>query len=228
MHRIHSSHRHAEPHSHAVTTTGHTIHWARYYDLTVNLLTLGQGKKLRVWTIETAHIQTGESVLDVGCGTGDLTLAAKRAVGSSGRVFGIDASPEMIAVAQDKTAREKLEIEYRLEPIERLSFADNSMDVVLSSLMMHHLPDELKRAGLDEIYRVLKPGGRILILDFRRPVGQWEHMLAHVMFHSGMRHGVQDYPALLQAAGFVNAGFVNGSLPLLGAASAEKADKSNL
>jgi SAM-dependent methyltransferase len=82
---------------------------------------------LRAWTIGAAQIRAGEMILDVGCGTGELTRAAKRAVGKTGRVFGIDASPEMIEIAREQATREKLEIEFHLEPIEHLSFADNSI-----------------------------------------------------------------------------------------------------
>jgi ubiquinone/menaquinone biosynthesis C-methylase UbiE len=222
MHTSHSSHAGDQPHSHAPETRGRTIHWAKYYDLSVNLLMLGQSRRLRAWTIDSARIQPGETVLDVGCGTGDLTLAAKRAAGAGARVYGIDASPEMIGVAQKKTALANLQIEYRLEPIEHLSFTDNSFDVVLSSLMVHHLPDDLKRAGLQEIYRVLKPRGRLVIVDFRRPAGHGEHILAHLLWHGGMSRGVQDLPELMRGLGYMNATAEQAGLPLLGIARGEK------
>lgn len=211
-------------HAHGDTpnTEGHTIHWAKYYDLTVQLLTLGQNKKLRAWTIEAAQIRAGESVLDVGCGTGELTRAAKRAAGESGRVFGIDASPEMIEVARDNAWRDKLQIEFRLEPIEHLTFADHSMDVVLSSLMMHHLPEELKRAGLQEIFRVLKPGGRVVIVDLKRAAATIEQIMSHLMAHGGMTRGIQDLPALMQELNFVNLEFRAARLPMLGLVRGER------
>ena len=209
-------------HAHTPQTEGHTIHWAKYYDLTVQLLTLGQSKKLRAWTIDAAQIRAGESVLDVGCGTGVLTRLAKRAAGETGSVFGIDASPEMIEVARANATDEKLNIEFRLEPIEQLSFADNSFDVVLSSLMMHHLPDNLKRAGLREIYRVLKPGGRVVIVDLKSPDSGLERFISHVMAHGGMMRGVQDLPALLQEFGFVNLEFRAAPAPMLGRVRGEK------
>lgn len=212
------SHPHAHAHSHeqAPQTQGHTIHWAKYYDVTVLLLTLGQSKKLRAWTIDAAKIRAGETVLDVGCGTGDLTLLAKRASGETGRVYGIDASPEMIEAARSRASREKLEVEFRLEPIEKLSFADNSFDVVLSSLMMHHLPPDVQRAGLQEIYRVLKPGGRVVIVDLKRPTGHVQHFMSHLMAHGGMTQGVQDLPAHLEALGFGNVDFSSARVPMLG------------
>lgn len=213
---------HIHTHEHAPHTAGHTIHWARNYDLTVQLLTLGQNKKLRAWTIDAAQIRAGDAVLDVGCGTGELTRVAKRAAGETGSVFGIDASPEMIDVAREKATHEKLNIEFRLEPIEHLSFADNSFDVVLSSLMMHHLPAELKRAGLQEIYRVLKPGGRIVIVDLKRPSGRLEQFMSHLTAHGGMTRGVQDLVVLMQECGFVNLEFRAARVPMLGMVRGEK------
>lgn len=209
-------------HTHAPETSGRTIHWASRYDRAVQLLTLGQNKRLRAWTIRAAAIQAGERVLDVGCGTAELTLLAKRAAGETGRVYGIDASPEMIEVAREKAAREKLDLEFRLEPIEQLSFADNSFDVVLSSLMMHHLPRDLQRAGLQEIYRVLKPGGRVVVVDLKRAASGLEHFLSHLTAHGGMTRGVQDLPALLQELGFVNVYFTSARVPMLGLVRGEK------
>ena len=144
-------------------TEGSLIRWAHYYDLVTNLMTLGQAPRLRKMTVDKALIKPGDLVLDVGCGTGEVTLLAKRRT-REGKVYGIDPSPEMIAVARRKAANKNLDIDFRVGVIEALPFPDASLDVVTSSLMMHHLPQELKVRGLAEIYRVLKPGGRLLIL----------------------------------------------------------------
>jgi ubiquinone/menaquinone biosynthesis C-methylase UbiE len=119
-------------------------------------------------------------------------------------VSGIDPSAEMIAVARRKAARAGLSIDYRVAAIEALPFADASFDVVLSSLMMHHLPPDLKALGLGEVRRVLKPGGRLLIVDLKRPSGLLERLSLGGLIHHGIGSGVQDLPPVVAAAGFAN------------------------
>ncbi len=128
----------------------------------------GQGRELRQRTITLAHLQPGEAVLDVGCGTGSLALEVACRAGTTGRVIGIDPGTEQIARARAKAARRHLPIEFQIGVIEQLAFPDQTFDVVLSTLMLHHLPMPLKRQGLAEIARVLKPGGRLIIADFTR------------------------------------------------------------
>src|SRR5512142_661320 len=86
-------------------TTGITIHWASHYDLFCGLFGLGINARSSRIVIELAKIKPGDAVLDVACGTGDLTLTAQTYAGPTGKVHGIDASPEMIDVAQKKAAR---------------------------------------------------------------------------------------------------------------------------
>ncbi len=188
-------------------TTGRTIGWAEHYDLVVQLLTLGRAKALRQLTIDQAQLRVGEVVLDVGCGTGDLTLLAKQRMGATGRVCGIDAGPEMIEVARRKAAKAHVEIDFRVEPIEALTFPDQSFDVVLSSLMMHHLPDDLKPRALAELHRVLKPGGRLLIADFKRPTNHLSQGLLGLMMHGHVQQGAEGLPDLLAQAGFTSVTF---------------------
>jgi len=154
-------------------------------------------------TIALARIQPGDRVLEVGCGTGDVAIAACAPAGSDGAVSGIDAGPEMIAVARAKAARAGVAVDFRLEPIEALTYPDATFDIVLSSLMMHHLPDDLKRQGLAEIARVLKPGGRLLIVDVKRPSTRLGRVLNALMLHSRLKTAIQDLPAMLHYAGYI-------------------------
>jgi ubiquinone/menaquinone biosynthesis C-methylase UbiE len=193
---------HTQTNEQAAQTEGTLIRWAPYYDFTVNIVTLGKARALRKITIDQALIKPGDSVLDVGCGTGEVTLLAKTRA-KDGKVYGIDPAPEMISVARSKAARKKLDIDFRLGVIESLPFSDSSIDVVTSSLMMHHLPDDLKVRGLAEIYRVLKPGGRLLIADFMRPTGSFlNHLFIAFTRHQGLKSGIEDLQRLLKEAGF--------------------------
>lgn len=128
----------------------------------------GQIRQLRHKVVEMAGIGAGRRLLDVGCGTGTLAILAARLGGSDAHVSGIDPAPRQIARAQAKARRAGLDIDFRQGLIESLPFADASVDAVTSTLMMHHLPDDLKAKGLAEIERVLKAGGRVVIADFTR------------------------------------------------------------
>lgn len=158
----------------------------------------GQVRQLRHTAATLARIQPGDTVLDVGCGTGTQAIEIQRCVGRAGRVAGVDPGIEQIARARAKAARRNVPIEFQLGVIEQLPFADETFDVVLSTLMMHHLPAGLKRQGLAEIARVLKPGGRLVIADF---MPQQERHGQARRFHAG-GSGIQGLAALVKDAGF--------------------------
>jgi demethylmenaquinone methyltransferase/2-methoxy-6-polyprenyl-1,4-benzoquinol methylase/phosphoethanolamine N-methyltransferase len=137
-------------------------------------------------------------VLEVGCGTGSLALAAARRAGASGKVHGIDPDPVMIDMARKKAARSKLDATFEVGVIEKLPFEAAEFDVVLSSLMMHHLPRDLQVIGLAEVRRVLKPGGRFLAVDFEPSESQHaHHLMAHILGHRMRQIGLRELaPAL--------------------------------
>lgn len=111
--------------------------------------------------------------------------------------------------------------------IESLPFPEGTFDVVTASLMMHHLPHHLRIKGLAEIWRVLKPGGRILVADMKRPsASAYKRFFISLTFHHGheLQFGIEDLPELLQGAEFaeikqlddhfLNIGFVRATKPV--------------
>jgi ubiquinone/menaquinone biosynthesis C-methylase UbiE len=196
-------HTHTHTHESPAQTEGKLIRWASFYDGLVNILTLGFARRLRTLTVDHALLQPGEKILDVGCGTGAVTLPAKVRVGKSGEAAGIDPAPEMITVARQKASHAGLEIDFRVGVIESLPFPDGTFDAVTSSLMMHHLPENVRAKGMAEILRVLKPGGRVLIADMMRPNTTFlRQLFSSLALHHGLKFGIEDLPEMLNEAGF--------------------------
>lgn len=190
-----TTHEHPAP-----ATTGRVMRGSAFgYDVLVWLLTLGRERALRERILALAHVRAGEAVLDVGCGTGTLAIAARWLVGPAGTVSGIDASPEMIARATTKARRAGAAVDFRVGVVEALPYPDASVDVVLSTLMLHHLPRAAREQCAREMRRVVKPGGRVLAVDFGPGASEQRGLIAHFHRHGGL--GVERIVALLVEAG---------------------------
>ncbi|NWJ46000.1 MAG: class I SAM-dependent methyltransferase [Chloroflexi bacterium] len=187
-------------HTHETASKGNLVRWSKRYDAIFGHLLSGSEDRV----IELAEIKTGATVLDLGCGPGSLTLKAKAHVGKTGKVFGIDAAPEMIELARKKAAEKGVEVGFQVSYAQELPFADATFDVVISRLVFHHLPGDLKRQALNEIQRVLKPGGRCLVVDFDLPSlpvvgGFLKHLLGS---HAMPQTDVRNYAVLMKQADY--------------------------
>ncbi|MDT7743392.1 MAG: hypothetical protein QOE59_2470 [Actinomycetota bacterium] len=115
--------------------------------------------------VAAAGLAPGQTVLEVGCGTGNLLLTAAAAARGTA-VVGLDPDPAALARARAKVARRAPSVRVEQGFADELPHPDGSVDRVLSAFMFHHLPSEAKTAMLREVRRVLVPGGQLLLLDF--------------------------------------------------------------
>jgi len=157
--------------------------WAPYYDLVMKVLTLGRERRLRQLEVDLSSARAGDKVLEVGCGTGTLTLAVAKRVGADGMVHGVDIAPEMVQVASRKNVRAGSPATFQVGRIDRLPFPDAMFDVVICSFMIFHMPDEVRRRGLREIFRVLRADGTFLVADMAQAdLGALGRSMAEVGF----------------------------------------------
>jgi ubiquinone/menaquinone biosynthesis C-methylase UbiE len=140
----------------------------RLYDLLLLGMTRGSERKYRERLLDLAQVADGQSVLDIGCGTGTLAIAAWQRSQPNGSVYGIDISAAMIAAAQRKgrAIARNASLRFLEGAAVALPFPDGMFDTVMVVTMMHMLPEPERLLTLKEASRVLRPGGRLLFVDY--------------------------------------------------------------
>lgn len=153
--------------------------------------------------ITAAHPEPGQRVLDLGCGTGTLTLMLQRAAPGAD-VTGIDPDPQILQIARSKALRAGDTIRWDQGFATDLPYQDGEFDSVVSSLVIHHLESRDKLIAFREVRRVLRRGGSFHIVDFGRPVDPWTRVQAALMIN--MEHVRDNFAGrllpLLREAGF--------------------------
>ncbi len=147
-------------------TRGGVIRWAKFYDRAVGIISMGREAAMRNSTLERANVKPGQRILDVGCGTGTLTIAAAR---RGATVIGVDPAANMVRRAREKAAAARADATFQVGVAEALEFADDQFDMVLCSLVLHHLLPSMQDDCLREMLRVIKPGGQLVLVDFSGP-----------------------------------------------------------
>ncbi len=143
------------------------------YDLMNDLMSAGIHRLWKRFTIEKSGAREGQQILDLAGGTGDLAKLFSPIVGDKGQVVLADINESMLKVGRDRLIDEGLvgNIKFAQVNAEALPFADNSFDCITMAFGLRNVTD--KQKALDSMYRVLKPGGRLLVLEFSKPIHQW-------------------------------------------------------
>jgi ubiquinone/menaquinone biosynthesis C-methylase UbiE len=169
------------------------------YDLLTRLFGFG---RVHERLIDQAELADGHRVLEIGCGTGNLTVRAKKNHPLID-IVGSDPDPLALKRAQRK-ARRLNGIHFERGYAQRLPHSDGEFDRVLSSMMLHHLDDDAKAAAAAEVFRVLRPGGRLHLVDMGGDMTAEDGLSARFVLHRPHAHGNlgDAIPQLLRAAGF--------------------------
>lgn len=172
----------------------------RFYDPVTRLFGADAAREV---ILEYAQLRPGQRVLDLGCGTGTLALAAKRSCPEA-EVTGLDPDEDALERARAKAQAAGVSLAFETGYADALPFEPNTFDRVLSSFMLHHLDESTQTRALAEVARVLKPAGSVHVLDFAN-ANHGLHGLLQAMMHVTGRpaiHVARDLPTVLTRVGF--------------------------
>ena len=192
----------------SVPTRGRTLdHAAFVYDFLEPILLLGKQAQYDSQIVTLLKLKEVDRILDLGCGTGVLTrmIADQLDSRAGGVSIGIDAAAKMIHVARKK--RQGDTCRFEVAAAEDLPFADETFDAAVSSLFFHHVPLDLKEKALSEAYRVLVPGGRLVIADMHKPTTWMGALVSHISRWFFLQPQIGEnirgvLPQLIENAGF--------------------------
>ncbi len=148
---------------------------AKYYDAVVDWGFLRTGSWYRRWALQQNGLRPGDRLLDVACGTGLVAIEASRLLGTAGQITCLDASPGMLEIA-----RTKLAADFVLSRAESMPLRDDSFDFLTMGYALRHVTD--LEETFREFHRVLKPGGKVLILEITKPTGRVSGFLFRLYF----------------------------------------------
>jgi len=194
------------------------IHWARLYDMATGLR-WRRGSRLRRMFADDLELRVGDRVLDVGCGTGRLAMVLAARVAPGGSVDGMDAATEMINLATSRARKNGLPARFQIAFAQHLPFSDATFDAVACTLVLHHVAEDDQQTAVEEMYRVLKPGGRLLIAEFR---GGHAHRRLRWLRRSTDEDMIDKALGLVTAAGFTHVAHAGTNLGWLGKITARK------
>jgi ubiquinone/menaquinone biosynthesis C-methylase UbiE len=184
------------------------------YDLITKLMGMNESRNaLLAW----AELKPEHRVLDVGCGTGSLVIQLRRQHPNV-EVIGLDPDPKALARARRKAQSAAVSVQFDQGFSHALGYPSASFDRVFSSFMFHHLPHGEREKTLGEIYRILKPGGRLLLLDFEGQESGKHHVLSTLLHkHASLNENSESrILGLMTDAGFTNAKKLEARTVLMG------------
>lgn len=165
------------------------------------------GEAFRKKVIHEAKIQPDEKVLDVGCGTATQIIAIKKAHPDAD-IQGLDADENIMKIAEKKLSENKLSVKITQGFADEIPFPNESFHLVITTLMMHHLLTPNKKQAFKEFYRILKRGGRLLLVDFGPPTSLFSKFVSfptrvNIREFEHTRDGLLGlYPEFMKEAGF--------------------------